>query len=71
MTDVKINEPFILAHSNSEIPEIYRIKAVDVEKNKVNVEVQRVFNDETWVTRREWRWKDTFEDFRYGRFQYL
>ena len=69
--DVKINRPFRVATNGFDKSETYRIKAVDVEANKVIVEVQKEFNREIWATFRVWTWLKTLTDFQNNGYEYL
>lgn len=69
--DVKINIPFRVATNGFDKSETYRIKAVDVDANKVTVEVQKEFDGEIWATFREWTWLKTLIEFRNNNYEYL
>ena len=69
--DVKINVPFRVATNGFDKSETYRIKAVDVDANKVTVEVQKEFHGEIWATFREWTWLKTLNGFCNNGYEYL
>lgn len=69
--DIKINTPFKLAELNVSDYEIYNIVFVDIEADKVVIEVKKVINGEEWTTKREWTWLGTAIRFDFNNFEYL
>lgn len=70
MREVKVNVKFQKSHNGADTSETYKVIQVDVEFDVVTLEVERVFNNETWTTKRKTKWSKIQEDFHNNLYQY-